>query len=256
MANKKITQFTETLSASSEAVLAIVDGGVNYKIKPDNLITSSLNNNPSIILNDISLNIGMRNQEPYVKTYDEFTIGETNISYRNGFVEDELPTYNGSNVVYDSTIPSNEVIINNLFINVNGFELIENLNPRIILSRYKPKEFKDINTGRELKGEYKTSVEGESLRPTTINLTTGSTYIDFGQEYYFKVNKNKPRGYSKNIKRLVPTYYNGFIYFEIKIGITLNGDDYYSKPLKRFKLELRDDPMNGRKYIIIRETSK
>ena len=256
MANKKITQFTEIFSASSEAVLAIVDGGVNYKIKSDNLISSNLNNNPSIILNDISLNIGMRNQEAYVKTYDEFTIGETNISYRNGFVEDELPTYNGTNVVYDFTIPNNEVLINNLFININGFETIQDFNPRIILSRYKPKEFKDINTGRELKAEYKTSVEDELLRPSVINLTTGSTYIDFGQEYYFKVQKNKPRGYSKNVKRLNPNFYNGYIYFEIKIGITINGNDYFSKPLKRFKLELRDNPANGGKYIIIRETSK
>ncbi len=212
----------------------------------------------SSLLNSIAINIGSKNGEIFVlnKNYSDYTVGEQSIAFRNGFISDEYPTYVDNSVIYND-IPETEVEVLNLFLKIENFDLIKDYNPKILFTRYKPKNLKkrnnhDLTLNYNSKSGYKINLTtDEMLRPNRIQITSGETFVDFGQEYYFKAG-GKPRGYKNNMKELNnPIYKIGYIYFELRVTITIDGKEYISKPMKRFRLECRLISTSNR--IIIKE---
>lgn len=212
------------------------------------------------MIDNLELNLSWKNGDRMLfKNQESNTVGITdNVYRRTGVITYTYPRFVSGSLVYDApTLPVNE--INNLVIDIPGFDKLKNYSPKIVLSRYKPsrnkagspsvKKATGPNTQLEYsKSGFKISHINDPLRPSKIALNAGHQVIDFGQEYYFTgtdwdrntYSKIYPRGISRRHSHVY--MYNGntrrraWMYFEVRIEINVNGTTYMSKPLNKFKM--------------------
>lgn len=229
---------------------------------------------PDILVNTIGLTMNKKKGESsnYTRTQQMLPEGETTYSTRNGFIGNTLPIANSltNEVEFAFGETLYETKIQNLWLKVEGWNYIKDYNPQLIITRYRYTENKNTDNAFPLggnhyrKGGFKLNngIDNGSpllLRPSKIPLTTQYPIIDFGQEHYFKaktegVNSQMlARGNSKHNKIVKGTGDNiPFIYFELRMQITVDSVDYMSKGLMRFKMEFRPDTYN-KLEVILRE---
>lgn len=133
--------------------------------------------------------------------------------------------------------------------NTEGFKRIYLLNVKIyeswildeadkvelLIDRYRPKR-----TIRKLEGKFNPSGfkhriypdTGDPKRPSVIELTLRETILDFGQEFYFKLNQDnqpwliKAVGYGMKNRR----GNRAWVMFRFRLKVTVGDKVYYSKP--------------------------
>lgn len=197
--------------------------------------------------------------------------GVTKVTLRNGFMVNTLPTVSGNSVVYKPKEGLTEIKVRNLWIDIVNWDLIENFNPTLVISRYrygKDKGRSNItNSTHYRKSGYKINnsedPEIAPLRPAKIPLTSQKSIIDFGQEHYFSTNTtaegDMSRCYSRGIKKHFKRISNTgdripFVYFELRLEIEVAGEKYLSKGLTRFRMEFRPKKENrAHSKIILRQ---
>ena len=231
---------------------------------------------PDILVNSIGLTMNKKKREKfdYARTQELLPEGETSFSTRNGFIAKTLPIANplSNQVQFAFGETLYETKIQNLWLKVEGWDRIKDYNPQIVLTRYRY----TANKGQDnlfpsgglhyRKGGYKLNngiaKDGNGspllLRPAKIPITTGYPIIDFGQEHYFKARAEGlntqmlARGNSKHKKRLKSGDLVPYIYFELRVQITVDSVDYMSKGLMRFRMEFRPNNV-GKLEVILRE---
>ena len=244
-----------------------------------------LGNNTSIIttkpnyqqlVNDINVDFGWKNGQHFLsKNPEDYTIGiQENFNYtRNGYIyrNEQISNlhYDGNIITSDfpPVIEVNE--INNLIIKIPGFSQINNLQPKIIISKYKPSRNKgkqgigdNPNDFHYRKAGFKINKEiDNNFKPSSFNLTTKESILDFGQEYYFyvsnKIIKSKGMSTRYSITSRVQSgkpnesFLSSYVYLQFRLSITDNeGNEYISEPKTTLKmtLETRKNFLNNTFY--------
>lgn len=235
-----------------------------------------LGNNTSIItaktnyqelVNNIDVTFGWKNgQNKLFKAPQDYTIGvqENFIFTRTGYIyrreQEANLQYDGISITSDFPPVIEVPEINNLFVRIPGFSQISNLQPRLIISKYKPSRKKgsqnignDIDGPHYRKAGFKINKEPINLfKPSSINLTTKESIIDFGQEYYFYMTdgfiKSKGMNRRYNITSRYQSgkpnekYQSAYIYLEFYLAITDNeGNEYISDAKTRLKMTLETE---------------
>lgn len=192
------------------------------------------------------------------------------IGYKEPFVDGGIVNFPSfiDGIEYPAQLITANVL--NLIVDIKDFDKIKNYQPKLLFSRYTPSRIKktpipvEISPGnffpqRTIKtGKYRIDSNENLLRINRIPLNNSYNVIDFGQEHYFSVNKNfqmnpatgpkvMPRGIGKknmnfnNNKVSVnnPDYleYSAYLYLELHVQITVEGINYLSVPLSRFKMQ-------------------
>lgn len=230
---------------------------------------------PNQILNSVGINFHTKDGgiSNFSRPSTMLPEGVTDVTLRNGFLVDTLPTVSGNSVVYKAGEGLSEIKVRNLWIDIVNWDLIENFNPTLVISRYrygKDKGRSNItNSTHYRKSGYKINNSEDPtiapLRPSKILLTSQKSIIDFGQEHYFStgtsvegnIYKCYSRGIKKHFKRMTRgfiKYKIPFVYFELRLEIEVAGEKYLSKGLTRFRMEFRPDAnSNAKSKIILRQ---
>lgn len=231
---------------------------------------------PDVLVNTIGLTMYKKKREKfnYTRTQELLPEGQTSFATRNGFIANTLPIANSSTNQVEFTVGETlyETKIQNLWLKIEGWDRIKDYNPQIVLTRYRY----TANKGQDnlfpsgglhyRKGGYKLNNgivplgDGSPLllRPAKVPITTGYPIIDFGQEHYFKAKDEGlntqmlSRGNSKHNKSAKSGGLIPYIYFELRVQITVDSVDYMSKGLMRFRMEFRPDNV-GKLEVILRE---
>ena len=230
-----------------------------------------LGNNTSIIttkpdyqqlVNNINVNFGWKNGQHFLsKNPEDYTIGiQENFNYtRNGYIyrnEQISNLHYDGNIITSDFPPVIEVSeINNLIIKIPGFSQINNLQPKIIISKYKPSRNKgNQNIGNNpdafyyRKAGFKINKQiDNNFKPSSFNLITKESILDFGQEYYFYCHSSniiRTKGMSTRYSitsrfKSNKSFLSSYVYLQFRLSITDNeGNEYISEPKTTLKMTL------------------
>ncbi len=149
-----------------------------------------------------------------------------------------------ANTVFIDTFK--DVLVRLLIVQTKNFELIQNLNPKVIIERYSPHKYKRKDA---LNDELTYQVAGykkhrnllSNPRISEFDMTSEKFIQDIGIELYFKNNKYPiPKGIGKRnfvISNLSGAELaKGYVYLRFKIQMTVGGVEYESEPKVHLKV--------------------
>lgn len=152
---------------------------------------------------------------------------------------------------------------------IEGFDQIQDLEPVLIIERFKKKKRNSTSTqsfDTYFPSKYRSQIRFENTilisqgidtglnvtRPQKFELTSNKNYIDIYLENYFSISdspnamgnnmfKTFPKqtalikDNSETITRSIPLLQKGYQYFQVRLGVTKDGQFILSKPMGRFK---------------------
>ena len=267
--------------------------GINYSNKTYNFFPlggATFVATPSQVLNELSMSFDWKKGAKFSpKTSTTLPEGVTdNIYQRFGYVGYAKPEKVGSSVIHPATERLFQAVVDNLGINIKGFNLIEDSSPVIVISKYTPTTKKHTLTPELIpgtttpfpevtwrKGSYKITTDDDPVRLTRVPIQAGYQLIDFGQEHYFSTTltlQTAPsfignrvfatRAVGKRYSQVIKGYPEleaGFtgsslvtnkthVYLQFHVEITVNGVKYLSKALGRLKMILSAKFVPGTTY--------
>lgn len=228
-------------------------------------------------INSANIGVSWRNGESkYKKSSIQNTTGvQMNIFSRNGYLGNSEPSLDAMSAVKYINSSGQEdkklweiTSIPNLIIEIEEkyWNSIINYNPFLEIRRYKPSRNKGKDKTNNKKNfsdsGYKLNETFEGLKPGRILLGENRQVVDFGQEHYFKVDldfvnstsgsipkKVRARGMGNSLSSKLDSkskkegivdrkVQSAFVYLELRLGITYNGEYLISNELAKVKMSL------------------